>query len=230
MVTCLVDTLAPHVGRAAVNSLESAGCHVDFPADQTCCGQPAMNVGHTDRARQMAAHTLDVFDATVGPIVIPSGSCAEMIIHHYPRLFSGTEREAQAHRVAARVRELTSFLIEDTERPATASCDRPVALHYSCHGLRGLGLDASADRIMEDTNRIPLEGDRECCGFGGVFSIQMPDVSAAIMDAKLDRVEESGAEVLVGGDISCLIHLEGGLRRRGSTIEVKHIVELIDDD
>lgn len=230
MVTCLVDALAPHVGQATVRVLEGAGCQVGFPEGQTCCGQPAMNVGQADRAREIAAHTLDVFDATEGPIVVPSGSCAEMIIHHYPRLFVGTEREEQARRVAGRVRELTAFLVEDLDIELTARCDRPVAVHYSCHGLRGLGLEGTTDRLMEGTNRVPLDGDRECCGFGGLFSVQMPDVSAAIMDAKLERVADSGAEVLVGGDTSCLIHLEGGLRRRGSNVEVKHIVELLTDD
>lgn len=226
-VTCLVDSLAPQVGRSTVAALEAAGCDVEFPEGQTCCGQPAFNVGLNDRAREMAAHTLDVLDATSGPVVLPSGSCTEMIVHHYPQLFAGTDREEQARRVAGRTKELSQILT-DQDNPPQAKCDGcSVAYHYSCHGLRGLGLDATADALLEGVDRVELDGDRECCGFGGLFSIEMPAVSAAIMDDKLDRVIASGADVLVGSDISCLMHLEGGLRRRGTKIEVKHIAELI---
>lgn len=231
IVTCLVDALAPQVGRATLAALEQAGCQVGFPEDQTCCGQPAFNVGMTDQAMQMAAHMLDVLDQTEGPIVLPSGSCAEMIVHHYPELFEGTEREGQARRVAGRTRELTQFLVDDLDADLSARCDGcSVAYHYSCHGLRGLGLSEQADKLLEDADRVALQGDRECCGFGGLFSVEMPSVSAAIMDEKLDRVEASGADVLVGGDVSCLIHMAGGLRRRGSNIEVKHIAELLAGD
>lgn len=229
VVTCLVDALAPQVGRATLAALESAGCDVAFPEGQTCCGQPAFNVGLNDRAREMAEHTLDVLDATEGPIVLPSGSCTEMIVHHYKDLFAGSDRADQAERVASRIKELSQFLTE-VDNPPTANCDGcTVAYHYSCHGLRGLGLDETADELLEGVNRVDLEGDRECCGFGGLFSVEMPAVSAAIMDAKLDRVLASGADMLVGSDISCLMHLEGGLRRRGATVEVKHLAELLGD-
>ncbi len=228
-VTCLVDALAPHVGRSTLAALESAGCEVAFPEEQTCCGQPAFNVGLNDRAREMAAHTLDVLDVTEGPVVLPSGSCAEMIVHHYPQLFAGTDREDQALRVAGRTGELSQFLTDQAD-PPTAKCDGcTVAYHYSCHGLRGLGLDVTADVLLGEVDRVDLEGDRECCGFGGLFSVEMPAVSAAIMDEKLDQVLASGANTLVGSDISCLIHLEGGLRRRGAKISVRHIAELLGD-
>ena len=228
VVTCLVDVLAPQVGRATLAVLENSGCRVDFPEGQTCCGQPAFNVGLTDQAREMAAHTLDVLDVTEGPIVVPSGSCTQMIAHHYIELFEGTDRADQADRVAGRTRELTQFLIDDLGVDASASCDGcSVAYHYSCHGLRGLGLEAQVDRLLEGVDRVNLDGDKECCGFGGLFSIEMPAISAAIMDEKLDRVEASGADTLVAGDVSCLMHLEGGLRRRGSKVVIKHIAELL---
>ena len=231
LVTCLVDALAPQVGRATLAVLENSGCLVDFPEGQTCCGQPAFNVGLTDQAREMAAHTLDVLDETEGPIVIPSGSCCQMIVHHYLELFEGTDRADQAERVAARTRELTQFLVDDLGAAPSAFCDGcSVAYHYSCHGLRGLGLQAQADRLLEDVERVELEGDKECCGFGGLFSVEMPAISAAIMDEKLNRVEASGADILVGGDVSCLMHLEGGLRRRGSKLVVRHIAELLAGD
>jgi L-lactate dehydrogenase complex protein LldE len=229
VVTCLVDALAPRVGRAVVSVLERAGCTVEFPDSQTCCGQPALNTGHVEEARRMAGHTLDLLDKTEGPIVVPSGSCAEMMTHHYPALFAGTPREEQATRVAGRVRELTRFLVDDLGTHIRARArDGTVAFQYCCHGLRGLGLDTTADRLLFGVERAPFDGDRECCGFGGLFSIEMPDVSGAIMDAKLDRLEASGAATLSAGDVSCLLHLEGGLRRRGSPIEVKHIAELLD--
>ena len=227
-VTCLVDALAPQVGRATVAALEAAGCSVAFPEGQSCCGQPAFNVGLSGDARKMAAHTLDVLDSTVGPVVIPSGSCAEMIVHHYPELFAGTDREEQAKRVSVRVRELTQYLADDLDTDVRASCSGcKVAFHYSCHGLRGLGLEAQPDRLLEPTNRVALSGDKECCGFGGVFSVEMPSISGAILEEKLARIEESGADTIVGSDVSCLMHIEGGLRRRGNTIEVKHIAELL---
>lgn len=228
LVTCLVDALAPRVGKAAVAALEAAGCQVSFPEDQTCCGQPAFNVGLTDHAREMAAHTLDLLDETEGTVVVPSGSCTEMIVHQYPALFAGTEREEQARRVSARTRELTQFLIDDLGSDIEARCEGcTVAYHHSCHGLRGLGLSGQADRLLREVHRVPLEGAEECCGFGGLFSVEMAPVSAAIMDEKLNRLEASGADTLVGADVSCLIHLEGGLRRRGVIIQVKHIAELL---
>jgi len=229
-VTCLVDSLTPEVGRATVNALEKAGCSVDVPAGQGCCGQPAFNVGLHEEARVMAVHTLDVLDSTEGPVVIPSGSCSAMITRHYEDLFSGSEREEQVRRVGARVRELTQFLVDDLATGDRASCDDcTVAYHYSCHGLRDLGLEGQADTLLDEVTRVPLEGERECCGFGGLFAIEMPAVSTAIMDRKLDSIVASGADTLVGGDVSCLLHLAGGLRRRGSNIDVKHIAELLGD-
>ena len=228
VVTCLVDALSPQVGRATLSVLEDQGCVVEFPEGQTCCGQPAFNVGLVDSARRMAAHTLDVLDSTEGTVVIPSGSCAEMIVHHYPELFEGSERAEQAARVAGRTRELTQFLVDDLDSDVSASCDGcTVAFHYSCHGLRGLRLDHQPDRLIPKGIRADLPGDRECCGFGGLFSVEMPAVSGAILSEKLDAIEESGADVIAGGDISCLLHIEGGLRRRGSDIEVMHIAELL---
>lgn len=229
-VTCLVDSLTPEVGRATVNALEKAGCTVEFPVGQGCCGQPAFNVGLHEDARVMAANTLDVLDSTEGAVVIPSGSCTAMITRHYQELFPGSEREEQVRRVGARVRELTQFLVDDLATGERASCDDcTVAYHYSCHGLRDLGLEGQADTLLEDVTRAPLDGDRDCCGFGGLFAIEMPAVSTAIMDRKLNSIEASGADTLVGGDVSCLLHLAGGLRRRGSGVVVKHIAELLGD-
>ena len=227
-VTCLVDALAPNVGRATVAALEKAGCEVDFPAGQGCCGQPAFNVGLVDEARAMAERTLEVLDATEGPIVLPSGSCAVMIRSHYAGLFTDGELSEVAERVGGRVRELTEYLVDDLGSELSASCEGcAVAYHYSCHGLRDLGLSWQADRLLEGVERVPLEDDVVCCGFGGVFSIEMPAVSTAMMNEKLDKIVESGADTVVGGDVSCLLHLQGGMRRRGVDIAFKHIAELL---
>jgi len=231
LVTCLVDALAPRVGRASVSVLERAGCTVEFPDGQTCCGQPPFNVGLQDEARRIAAHTIEVLDATEGAVVVPSGSCTQMIVHHYPQLFAGTDRAEVAERVAKRTRELSQFLVDDLEVELTADCGGcRLAYHHSCHGLRGLGLRRQAESLLEGVAPVALEGADECCGFGGVFSVEMPSVSAAIMDQKLDRIEESGADVVAGGDISCLLHIEGGLRRRGVDIKVRHLAEILDGE
>lgn len=229
-VTCLVDALAPDVGIATVATLENAGCVVDVPEGQTCCGQPAYNVGLHEEARAMAGHTLDVLDPTEGPVVLPSGSCAAMIAHHYRELFPTGPRRDQVDRLAPRIREMTQYLVDDLQSELRAACDGcSVAYHHSCHGLRELGLDGQAGALLSETTRVDLEGDKDCCGFGGLFSVEMPAVSTAIMETKLDQIMASGADTVVGGDLSCLIHIEGGLRRRGSDIEVKHIAELLGD-
>lgn len=231
VVTCLVDALAPQVGRATLTVLEAVGCQVEFPAGQTCCGQPPFNVGMLTEARRLAGHTLDLLDVTQGPIVLPSGSCAQMMTHHYQDLFAGTDREEQAKRVGSRVRELSQFLVDDLETDLKASCEGcVVAFHHSCHGLHGLGLGHQAEQLLSEVEMAEFEGAEECCGFGGVFAVEMAAVSAAIMNQKLDRIEASGANTLVGGDISCLIHLEGGLRRRHSKVVVKHLAEALAGD
>lgn len=230
-VTCLVDGFAPSVGRAVVRLLEDQGIDVRFPFDQTCCGQPAFNAGHTDRAVRMASQMVDLFDATEGPIVTPSGSCAAMLVHHATDLLAGGPHHDASLRVAARVRELTAFLVDDlgiTDVGAVGS--GTVAYHPSCHGLRGLGLRTQPERLIDGVDGIErreLPDDEECCGFGGLFSLELPEISAAILEAKLARVEESGADVVVGSDLSCLMHIAGGLRRSGSPVSTAHIAELL---
>jgi len=229
--TCIVDSFYPQVGRAVVDVLEAKGVSVDFPADQTCCGQPAFNAGHRDEARAMAAHTVTVLDATEGPIVVPSASCAAMIVDHYEDLLSDDgDLAAAARRVAGRVREFTRFVVDDLGLDGLEASTRgPVTFHPSCHGLRHLGLAGYGERALDQVgvDRKPLEAADECCGFGGLFSVEMPQVSGALMNAKIDHVEDTGAETLVGYDMSCLMHLAGGMRRRGAQVEVRHIAEIL---
>jgi L-lactate dehydrogenase complex protein LldE len=232
-VTCLIDSFAPQVGEAVVDLLERLGVDVEFPYGQTCCGQPAFNAGFHREARRMAVHTIEVLDATEGPIVVPSGSCADMIIHHMPELVTDDPGlHAAAERVSARTRELTQFLaddlgVEDVSSTWKGTC----TLHHSCHGLRNLGIHVQPERLLdavEGLERVELEGATECCGFGGLFALEMPDISAAMLENKLDAIEATGTDVVVGGDISCLMHIAGGLHRRGSTIETRHIAEILD--
>lgn len=230
--TCLVDSFAPEVGEAVLKVLERAGQTVEFPPDQTCCGQPAFNAGFMDEARRMAVHTIRVLDGTEGPIVLPSGSCADMIIHHYAELVAGdAEMEAAARRVAERTRELTSYLVDDLGiADLGSSWSGSCTVHHSCHGLRNLGVHDQPEELLDHVDgleRVELPGATECCGFGGLFSVEMPDVSVAMLETKLDNIESTGAEAVIGGDISCLLHIAGGLHRRGSQVEVHHIAEIL---
>ena len=233
-VTCLVNSLYPEVGKATVTLLERAGYKVEFPADQTCCGQPAYNGGFENESRAQVRQTLDVLDATDGPIIVPSGSCAAMIIHHNPELLADdADYLAKAKRVAARTRELTRFLVEAAavDLPAGGDgCDGCVTTyHASCHALRWLNVLNQPKKLLDDAGieLVALDGEDECCGFGGLFSVKMPEVSTAMMDTKIKNIEASGADVVVGVDVSCLMHIGGGLQRRGSTIVTKHIAEVL---
>lgn len=238
-VTCIIDAVFPQVGRDVVDELERNGAEVEFPADQTCCGQPAYNAGHHRESTEVLAHNLEVLDRTGGAIVIPSGSCADFLIHHGPRLASGDpEKAAMAERVAARIREFTDYVTEQRERASDEETNgrsptRRAFYHPSCHALRGLGLRGEGESLLDSVRgveRVEIEGAEECCGFGGLFALEMPEVSTEIMNTKLDRLEEAGVEMLVGADAACLIHLEGGLRRRENPMQVVHIASAIAAD
>ncbi len=233
-VTCLVDNFFPTVGFAVVDILEAQGLTVEFPQAQTCCGQPAFNAGLWDDARPMARHTLDVLSQSEAPVVIPSGSCAEMIIHHYPEILAADPIYGpKAKAVAERSYEFTQFVVDVlglTDLKATASgC---VTYHASCHGLRGLNIREQPQKLLANikgTEQRELPGAEECCGFGGLFAVKMSAISGAIMKRKLDNIEGSGADTVVGIDVSCLMHIAGGLRRRNSQVQVKHLAELLNE-
>jgi len=231
--TCLVNDIDPEVGLAVVRVLERAGCAVDVPADQTCCGQPAFNAGFQDEARTVARHTIELLDRTTGPIVIPSGSCGDMLVHQYPTLFDGDPplRET-AVRVAARCREFSQFLAEQAPHGVGGALDAKVAYHPSCHLLRGLGVRrqplAAIDGVSGATS-VPVHEQEECCGFGGLFSVKNPEISAAMLARKIDAIEASGADRVVACDLGCLLHIGGGLHRRGSAVRVQHLAQLLDE-
>jgi len=231
--TCLVNELDPDVGLAVVRVLERAGCEVSVPADQTCCGQPAFNAGFQDEARAVARHTIELLDRTAGPIVVPSGSCGDMLVHQYPHLFDGhPPMREKAGRVAARCREFSQFLAELAPAGVGGALAATIAYHPSCHLLRGLGvrhqpLDAIAR--VDGAAMMPVREQEECCGFGGLFSVKNADISSAMLDRKLDAIESSGADRVVSCDLGCLLHIGGGLHRRGSVIRTQHLAQLLDE-
>ncbi len=231
-VTCLVDAFYPNVGMSVVELLEAQGITVEFPFEQTCCGQPAFNGGFWHDARAMAKHTLDVLSATTGPIIIPSGSCADMIRHHYNEILH--DNPTYAHKikqVSRRTYEFTQFLVDELGiTDVDAHCSGCATYHPSCHGLRNLGLKTQSKTLLSNIHGLKqaeLPEAEECCGFGGLFAVKMSDISGVMLNRKLDHVEASGADMLVGSDVSCLMHMAGGLQKRGSQIQVKHIAELL---
>lgn len=228
-VTCLVDGLFPEVGVATTRVLKRAGCEVSFDKRQTCCGQPAFNVGLMEEAGKLARKFVDEFRSTTGPIVVPSGSCADMIIHHMSGLLPADDPDVKA--VTTRVVELASFLVDQLGNPELgASCPARGVYHHSCHGLRNLSLFRQPTMLLDQVDGLELlemEGATECCGFGGLFSLEFPEMSAAILQSKLDQIEEAQPDIVVGGDVSCLLHIEGGLKKRGSQVQVRHIAQVL---
>jgi len=231
--TCLVNEIDPDVGMAVVRVLERAGVEVDVPRDQTCCGQPAYNAGFHHEARRVARHALRVLDETDGPIVIPSGSCADMVIHQYPLLFEqDPDALARARRVGARCREFSQYLAEVAPRGIGGRLTASVAFHPSCHLLRGLGVrdePLAALKAVDGVEQVPVHEQEECCGFGGLFSIKNADISSGMLERKLAAIETSGADRVVSCDLGCLLHVGGGLHRRGSRIRVQHLAQLLDE-
>jgi L-lactate dehydrogenase complex protein LldE len=234
LVTCLVDHFYPRVGLAAADILQRAGVDVLVPDGQTCCGQPAFNAGCHDDARLMARHTVDVLTRSDAPVVIPSGSCADMLVHQAPGLLADDpDYGPRAAALAERTYELTQFLVDVLGQTTCGACARePVTYHPSCHGLRGLDVRRQPLALLdavENIDRRPLPDADTCCGFGGLFSVKMSAISGAMLDRKLDAIEASGARTVVATDVSCLMHIAGGLRRRGSSIGVRHLAEVLAD-
>lgn len=223
-VTCLVDTLFPEVGRATVATLERAGVAVEFPAEQTCCGQLHFNAGYVDVARLLADRFARVF-AGYDAVVAPSASCAGHVRTHLAELSD------EGADVAQRVHELSQFLADVLGRRDVGSEFRGrLAYHPSCHALRVLRVGDAPVRLLESVPGVELvelaDADR-CCGFGGTFAIKNADVSSAMLDEKLEAVLASGAEAVCACDSSCLLHIGGGLRRRGAGVRALHLAEVL---
>ncbi|MEM7582694.1 MAG: (Fe-S)-binding protein [Acidobacteriota bacterium] len=227
-VTCLVDQLFPGVGEAAVDLLERCGRTVEFPEAQTCCGQPAFNMGYGDEARRLGRRMLEIFEP-FDEVVTPSGSCASMVRVHLPELFEHDDLwRSRAQQLANKTFELTELLIREGFSPETASFEAKVTYHPSCHLLRELR--ASPESLLDRVpglERVALPDAEVCCGFGGAFSAKMPELSGAMLNDKLNAVEASGAEVLTATDCGCLMHLGGALARRNSSLRVLHVAEIL---
>ena len=230
-LTCLVDQLFPQVGAAAAAVLRRAGVEVDVPGAQTCCGQVAFNDGFWPEAARMARKFLDDF-ADAPAVVAPSASCAAMVREFYPLLLRDDPPAARrARQVAGRTYELTEFLVDVLGRTDLgARFPHRVAYHASCHALRGLGLRDQPLRLLRavrDLELRDLPGLEECCGFGGMFAVKFAALSGSMLQAKMAAVEASGAEVVTSTDCSCLMHIAGGLSRRGSAVRAVPIAEIL---
>ena len=234
--TCLADLAAPEAAVATVRLLRHVGIDVEFPERQSCCGQPAFNAGYQVEARRLAEHHLRVFEG-YDRVVLPSGSCAAMVVGHYPGLFvDGTAEHRAATDLAARSGELASFLVDVLGRDDVGADlgGTRVTYHDGCHALRTLRVAEAPRRLLRAAGADLLEsvGHDTCCGFGGLFSVKMPEVSAAMARAKHDGIHASGAEVLTSVDSGCLLQLGGSLRRAGGAgppagPRVVHLAELL---
>jgi L-lactate dehydrogenase complex protein LldE len=228
--TCLVDAAYPDAGMAAIRLLESQGVTVVFPQDQSCCGQPAYNSGFTREARAVASKQIEVFSKPY-PIVVPSGSCAGMMKHHYPELFAGTPDAAAAQAFSDRVYEFSEYLntilgasFEDGGDPVT------ITWHSSCHALREMDVirhSKALIRQLKNVTLVELERETECCGFGGTFAVKQPAISAAMVKDKVADIVRSGASTVVAGDCGCLMNISGAMAHAGVTVAAKHLAEFL---
>ena len=232
--TCVLDTVAPEVGEAVVKVLRRLGADVAIPERATCCGQPAWNAGFAEEAAAVAHTTLEALAGDPAEVIcVPAGSCATMIRVFWPELFHLTGDHAaaeQATALAPRIKEF-SELLQSCGQPSGLELEASVAYHHSCHMLRELGLHdepLAALAAVKGCTTVAWEGDDRCCGFGGMFSVKLPETSLAMADDKLDALAASGATHLVGCDTSCLLHLQGRLRRRGDQrTQVRHLAEIL---
>nr|WP_316652640.1 (Fe-S)-binding protein [uncultured Gellertiella sp.] len=229
--TCLVDLFRPSVGFAAVKLLEDAGCRVEVPMAQTCCGQPAYNSGDRADAKAIARQVIEVFE-TFDHVVAPSGSCAAMLKVHYPELFEGEpDWQARAMRFAAKVFELVSYLT-DVRKVTAVAASHPgvVTYHDSCSGLRELGISTQPRALLGSVAGLEIREMKDsdvCCGFGGTFCVKYSSISNAIVSKKTKEIDATGAGLLLAGDMGCLMNMAGKLRREGSQVEVRHVAEVL---
>ena len=229
-VTCLVDLLRPSVGFAAVKLLEQANCKVVVPA-QTCCGQPAYNMGDRATAKRIARATIEAFEG-FDYVVAPSGSCTGMLAKHYPDLFADEpDMAARAQAFADKCREIVSFLVDDLGvTHVEAKCAVKATYHDSCSGLRELGVKDQPRKLLasvEGLEMTPLEGDDVCCGFGGTFAVKYGELSGAIVAEKCAKIAATGADLLLAGDLGCLLNMAGRLQREGRPTKARHVIEVL---
>jgi len=229
-VTCLVDFHRPTIGFAAIRLLERAGCVVEVPRAQTCCGQPAYNSGDRQTARDLAMGILQAFRG-FDYVVVPSGSCGGMIKHHLPHLFDDDPNlRVAADALAARTFELVSFLTDVMGVTDTgAAFDGVVTYHDSCSGLRELGIKRQPRDLLQAAGAtvVEMKEPEICCGFGGTFCVKYPDISVRMVSDKAEDVAATGAPTLLAGDLGCLLNMAGRLHRLGKTVHVRHVAEVL---
>ncbi len=231
MITCLGDVIRPDAGKATVRLLRRLGHEVDFPAAQTCCGQPMYNSGYADLAREQAKHTIRVFEKSE-TVVVPSGSCAAMVKVEFPHLFENEPRwKRRAEDLAARTFELSDFLVNRLRVvDVGARFDGRVAYHFACHlrMLRQLDEVPTLIQHVQGATYVPLNRQDQCCGFGGSFAIRYPNISGAMVDDKMACILQTQADAVVSTDTGCLMNIGGRLHREGRSIEVLHLAELLE--
>jgi L-lactate dehydrogenase complex protein LldE len=230
-VTCLVDLYRPTVGFAAIKLLREAGCEVEVPPAQTCCGQPAFNSGDRATARAMMRDLLDVFGG-YDYIVAPSGSCAGMLRHHMADLLDDDPNlSAKARAVAARCFELVGFLtdIMGYTTPAARHAGGSVTYHDSCSGLRELGVKQQPRALLTamGVRVVEMAEPEICCGFGGTFCVKYPEISVRMVSDKTRDIAKTGAQTVLAGDMGCLLNIAGRLRREGHAAQVRHVAEVL---
>jgi L-lactate dehydrogenase complex protein LldE len=230
-VTCLVDLFRPNVGFAALKLLEEAGCEVEIPIQQTCCGQPAYNNGDLVNTREIAEQVINHFEE-FDYIVAPSGSCAAMLKQHYPQLFEDDPQwQAKAQAFGNRCYELISFLTEVCGlTQVAAQFEQTVTYHDACSGLRELGIEAQPRQLLNTVDGCQLKEMNEtevCCGFGGTFCVKYPDISERLVSDKVNHIQATEAEVVLAGDMGCLLNIAGRLKRLNSPIKAYHIAEVL---
>jgi L-lactate dehydrogenase complex protein LldE len=230
LIPCFVDQLSPQIGMDVVRVLRRIGYEVDFPEEQTCCGQPAFNTGYWDEARSLAERLVQVF-GSAEMVVCPSGSCTAMVKVFYPELLAGTPLHDDAVNLGRRVHEFAQFLVNVAKvTNVGASFPYKVTIHDSCHGLRELHLKQESRGLLKHVRGLELVDlayGEECCGFGGAFSVKYPMISAAMGDTKVGNIEKSGADYVTASDPSCLIHIEGILRRKKSKARTIHVASIL---
>ncbi len=230
LVTCLVDLFRPNIGFATVKLMQQAGFTVDVPTAQTCCGQPAYNSGDQASAQAVAKQVIETF-AHYDYVVAPSGSCIGMVKVHYPELFAGdAEWRGKADDLAGKCYELTTFLSSVCKLEVTASFSRSVTYHDSCSGLRELGIKSQPRALLEQVKGLTLkemEDSEVCCGFGGTFCVKYPGISERMVSDKVGNVKKTHAEVILGGDLGCLLNIAGRNKREGASAEVFHVAEVL---
>jgi len=231
-VTCLVDTFYPETAEAIISILNRLGVGVDFPQAQTCCGQPQFNAGLRADARQMAEHMIRTFEAVQGEIVSPSGSCVHMIRHNYPELFAKEpDWLRRAHALAKRTFEFTEYLVDVLGvTDVGAHWEGMLTYHPSCHISRGLGIDRQPRELLSNVKgaqMVELPEEQDCCGFGGIFSVAHPELSAEFLKRKIGNLEKTKSPTLVVADTGCIMHIAGGLHRQKKAQKVVHIAEVL---